>query len=83
MCGLHLGQVLSQSSRQLGSAFVTLTELNNVPTLAAIEDQTASFGELVQFQTDAADLDGDALTSSVSVDGLSAAESQPAINGGW
>ena len=76
---MHLGQVLSQSSRQLGSAFVTLTEQNNVPTLAAIEDQTASFGELVRFQTDAADLDGDALTYSVSVDGLSAAESQPAI----
>ena len=61
------------------SAFITLTNQNNAPTLATIDDQTVNFGELVQLQTGAADLDGDALSFSVSVDGLSASESQPAI----
>lgn len=59
---------------------VTLTEQNDAPTLAAIEDLTVGFGEVVQFQTDAGDVDGDELSFAVSVAGLDAAASQPTIS---
>lgn len=61
-------------------ATVTLTQQNDAPTLAAIEDITAGFGQTVQFQTVANDLDGDDLSFAVSVAGLAATQSQPTIS---
>ena len=61
-------------------ATVTLTQQNDGPTLAAIQDQSVGFGQTLQFQTDAVDPDGEALSFAVSIAGLAASESQPIIS---
>ena len=61
-------------------ATVTLTQQNDAPTLAAIQDQSVGFGQTLQFQTDAVDPDGEALSFAVSIAGLAASESQPTIS---
>ena len=60
------------------SAFVTLTQQNDGPTLGTIENQTVGFGSLLQFQTTATD--GDELSFATSIDGLGANELQPTIS---
>lgn len=83
----ELGFRVSDDSIQVGGttssqsvAEVTLTGENDVPTFAAIEDQTVGFGSTLQFQTDASDIDGETLTYAVSVDGLAATEVQPTVS---
>ena len=61
-------------------AVVSLSEQNDAPVLATIQDQTAGFGEIVEFQVDADDLDGDTLDFAVSIDGLAAISAQPTIS---
>lgn len=72
--------VVGGTSSEQAIVTVTLTEQNDAPTLAAIEDLTVGFGEQVQFQTEAVDVDGDDLTFAVSVAGLAATQSQPTIS---
>ena len=83
----EIGIRVSDASIQIGGtdsdqvvAVVTLSGLNDVPTLAAIEDRAVDFGETLQLQTIADDIDGDTLTYSVAVAGLSAGESQPTVS---
>ena len=83
----EIGFQLTDNAIQVGdntsdqaSAFVALTEQNDAPTLATIENQEVDFGQAIQFQTNAGDLDREALTFAVSVAGLSTAEEQPAIS---
>ena len=72
-------QVGGNTSEQ-GFATITLTNQNDAPTLAAIEDQSIAFGDVLQFQLDATDIDGDELTFAVAVPGLPATASQPTIS---
>ena len=62
------------------SALVTLTNENDVPTLATIDDQEVGFGQALEFQADAADLDGETLSFDVSVADLTANQNQPTIS---
>ncbi len=83
----EIGFRITDSEIQIGGttsnesvAVVSLVSENDVPTLAAIDDQSVDFASAIQFQTSAADVDNETLTYSVSVAGLSAAESQPTVS---
>ena len=82
-----IGFAITDDSIEIGAinseivtAEVTLSGVNDAPTLAAIDDQSTGFGETLQFQASAADLDGEDLTFDVSVADLATNELQPSIS---
>lgn len=83
----QIGFAITDDSIQIGdvnsdivNAEVTLTGENDAPTLATIDNQSVGFGETLQFQANAVDLDGESLTFDVSVEGLATDQVQPTIS---
>jgi len=70
------GSTISETVR----AEINLSDINDVPTLVAIEDQESGFGQTLQFQADAVDLDDESLSFNVSVEDLAADQNQPTIS---